>query len=154
MPDQKGRMGSTYVSLHYHIVFSTKDRQPLMTRQWRDAMHRYLGGTVEGLNGTPRCIGGVSDHVHLSVSLTATHDIAGFVRELKKATSVWAAKKYCKEFAWQEGYAAFSVSASLREKVRRYIDSQEEHHAKVSFIDELKRLLKKHEVEYDPKYLD
>ena len=147
-------MGSTYVSLHYHIVFGTKDRLPLISKQWRAEFHRYIGGTVEGLKGIARSVGGTTDHVHLLVSLTTTHNLADFMRELKKATSVWAADTHRPEFAWQEGYAAFSVSASLREKVRRYIDSQEVHHATVSFTDELKLLLKKHEIEYNPKYLE
>ena len=147
-------MGSTYISFHYHVVFSTKDRQPLINARWRRALHEYLGGTVRGLRGTVRMVGGVEDHVHLLVSLDANHRIKDFLRELKKASSVWAAHHHCPEFAWQEGYAAFTVSASLREKVRRYIESQVEHHRKVTFIDELRRLLEKHGVEYDPKYLD
>ncbi|HEX4084568.1 MAG TPA: IS200/IS605 family transposase [Chthoniobacteraceae bacterium] len=146
-------MGSTYLSLHYHIVFGTKGRVPSIHKKWRGEFHRYIGGTVKGLNGIGRCVGGASDHVHLLVSLSATHNIADFMRELKKATSVWAAETYDPEFAWQEGYAAFSVSASLQEKVRHYIDSQEEHHTRVSFMEELKLLLKKHEIDYNPKYL-
>jgi REP element-mobilizing transposase RayT len=147
-------MGSTYLSLHYHIVFSTKERQSFIHPRWRAALHEYLGGTVRGLRGLARSVGGTEDHVHLLVSLDANHKIKDFLRELKKASSLWAARRHCRKFAWQEGYAAFTVSASLREKVRRYIESQEEHHRKVTFIEELRRLLEKHGIEYDPKYLE
>ncbi len=146
-------MGSTYLSLHYHLVFSTKARQPFIHPGWRGALHEYLGGTVRGLGGLARSVGGVEDHVHLLVSLDADHKIKDFLRELKKASSVWAAHRHCPNFRWQDGYAAFTVSASLREKVRRYIESQEEHHRNVTFIDELRLLLEKHGIEYDSRYL-
>jgi putative transposase len=147
-------MGSTYLSLHYHLIFSTKHREPLIHRDWRGALHQYLGGTVRGLRGDARMIGGVEDHVHLLVSLDANHRIGDFLRELKKASSVWAASNYCPRFSWQIGYAAFTVSASRRENVRRYIEGQEEHHREVTFIEELRFLLEKHGVRYDPKYLE
>jgi len=146
-------MGSTYLSLNYHLVFSTKERQAFIRSSWRGALHEYLGGTVRGLRGRARSVGGVEDHVHLLVSLDATHQIGGFLRELKKASSVWVARQHCPEFAWREGYPAFTVSASRRENVRRYIESQEEHHRRVTFIEELRLLLEKHGVESDPKYL-
>ena len=75
-------MGSTYLSLHYHIVFSTKERRPFIKHSWRSKMHEYLGGTVRGLEGIPESIGGVDDHLHLLVGLKATHCLADFVREL------------------------------------------------------------------------
>jgi putative transposase len=147
-------MGSSYISLHYHLVFSTKLRRPFIRADWSDALHEYLGGTVRGLGGEPRSIGGTEDHVHLLVSLTADHKIKDFMRELKKASSAWASRRHCRDFMWQEGYAAFTVSASHRDKVRRYIESQPEHHRKMTFIEELRLLLDKHAVEYDPRYLE
>ena len=147
-------MGSSYVSLHYHLVFSTKERRPLIDPHWRPLLHEYLGGTVRGLRGEPQSIGGVEDHVHLLVSLDANHKIKDFLRELKKASSVWARDHRCPQFAWQEGYAAFTVSASHRDRVRRYIESQPEHHRKMAFIDELRIPLEKHGIKYDPKYLE
>jgi putative transposase len=154
VPEPRHFMGSTYLSLHYHLIFSTKRRQSLIQPKWRGSLHEYLGGTVRGLRGTARSVGGVEDHVHLLVSLDANHKIGDFLRELKKASSVWAARHHCPGFAWQEGYAAFTVSASRRESVRRYIESQEKHHREVTFIEELRFLLEKHGVEYDPKYLE
>ena len=147
-------MGSSYVSLHYHLVFSTKERHPFINPEWRPLIHKYLGGTVRGLRGEPRSIGGVDDHVHLLVSLDANHKIKDFLRELKKASSVWAARRHCPRFAWQEGYAAFNVSASHQDRVRRYIETQAEHHRKRGSIDELRILREKHGIQYDPKYLE
>jgi len=147
-------MGSSYVSFHYRLVFSTRERRPFIDPEWRSLLHEYLGGTVRGLRGEPRSIGGVEDHVHLLVSLDANHRIKDFLRELKKASSVWAAGQHCPQFAWQEGYAAFTVSASHQDRVRRYIESQPEHHRKRAFIDELRMLLEKHGIQYDPKYLE
>jgi REP element-mobilizing transposase RayT len=96
-------MSSTYLSLHYHLVFSTKDRRPLIRDAWREDLHAYLGGTVRGLDGVPESVGGVADHVHLLVGLRATHTLADFMRELKKASSVWAAEISGERFAWRKG---------------------------------------------------
>ena len=146
-------MPSTYLSLHYHIVFSTKNREPTIAAAWRTRLHEYLGGTVRGLGGIPQGVGGVSDHVHLLVGLRATHCLADFMQELKKASSIWAAEKHEQDFAWQEGYAAFTVSWTHIDAVRQYIATQEEHHRKFDFVAELKTLLDKNGVQYDPKYL-
>ena len=146
---------STYLSLHYHLVFSTKDRCPFIQRDWRDRLHGYLGGTVNGLQGIPEKIGGVEDHVHLLVGLKATHCLADFMRELKKAASIWVHDELGKkEFSWQEGYSAFTVSATARESVMAYIAEQESHHHKTSFRDELESMLERAGVAYDPRFLD
>ena len=146
-------MGSTFLSLHYHIVFSTKERRPLLRDSWRAKMHEYLGGTVRGLGGIPEAVGGVEDHVHLLVGLRATHCLADFMQELKKASSTWAAEQHDQDFRWQEGYAAFTVSWTHREPVRNYIATQEEHHRKTDFVSELRQLLEKNGVKYEEKYL-
>ena len=146
-------MGSTFYSLHYHVVFSTKERRPLIGAGWRPRLHEYLGGAVRGLGGVAEAVGGVEDHVHLLVSLKTTDAPADLVRELKKAASVWAAQKYEPLFAWQEGYAIFSVSWTHVAAVRRYIGGQEDHHRQTVFLDELKRVLERNGVEYDPRYL-
>ena len=148
-------MPSTYLSLHYHLVFSTKNRAPLIALQWRLRLHEYLGGTIAGLGGSSEGIGGVSDHVHLLVGLRATHCLADVMRELKKSASVWVHREISLEtFAWQDGYAAFTVSATAREAVQRYIANQEEHHRAKPYRDELIEMLEKAGVEFDPEYLD
>jgi REP element-mobilizing transposase RayT len=145
-------MGSTFFSLHYHIVFSTKERRPFIKNTWQPDLHSYLGGIINGMKGVAEIVGGVEDHVHLLVSLRPVHCIADVLRDLKKDSSAWA-KKFDRRFSWQEGYAAFTVSPTATDAVRRYIANQEEHHRKFSFIDELKSLLPAAGIEYDEKYL-
>lgn len=148
-------MATTYLSLHYHIIFSTKHRQTLIAPDWRPRMHEYLGGTINGLGGITQCVGGTADHVHLLIGLKATHTLADVLRELKKASSAWAHNEIgLGEFTWQEGYAAFTVGATSRDGVRSYITNQETHHQTKSFLDELVELLNKAGVKYDPRYLD
>jgi REP element-mobilizing transposase RayT len=148
-------MPSTYLSLHYHIIFSTKDRVPIIEATWRPRLHEYLGGAVKGLGGFPQGVGGTRDHVHLLVGLKSTHCLGDFMRELKKASSMWVHKEIeIPQFAWQSGYGAFTVSPTARKDVRQYIANQEEHHRRHSSREELERFLKKADVEYDPQYLD
>jgi len=145
---------STWLSLHYHLIFSTKHREPWVGVDIRPKLHEYLGGTVHGLGGASHGIGGTADHVHLLFSLKATHRLADFVRELKKASSAWV-KDTCRlpGFSWQDGYYALTVSPSARAAVHDYITRQEEHHAKRTFQEELMELLEKAGIPYDPKYL-
>lgn len=148
-------MSSTYLSLHYHLVFGTKNREPFIDAEWRTRLHEYLGGTIAGLGGFPQGVGGVDDHVHLLVGLKATHCLADVLRELKKASSVWVHEQIgLASFAWQEGYAAFTVGATARGSVRQYIAHQEEHHRAKSFREEVVEMLERAGIEYDPKYLD
>ena len=148
-------MASTFLSLHYHIVFSTKHRQAILHDSWRFRLFEYLGGTVHGLAGIPECIGGWTDHIHLLVGLKATHPLADFVRELKKSGTSWIQTEIgMRDFAWQEGYAAFTVSPTARDSVKAYIDHQGEHHRTRSFREELVEFLQKAGVEYEDKYLD
>jgi len=146
-------MGSTFFSLHYHIIFSTKGRLPLMQIEWRPRVHSYLGGIIRGMNGVAEIVGGVADHVHLLASLRPVHCLADVMRDMKKDSSNWVKENFDRAFAWQEGYAAFTVSPTATESVRNYIANQEAHHAKQSFVDELKEFLEKAGVAYDEKYL-
>ncbi len=148
-------MPSTHTSLHYHIIFSTKHREPWIDAAWREDLHRYLGGIIRGLGGVSEGIGGVADHLHILVSLKATHCLADFMRELKRSSSIWVSEHIgFRDFGWQDGYAAFTVSASAKPKVQDYISNQEAHHRKKSFREELIDLLKKSGVKYDERYLD
>jgi REP element-mobilizing transposase RayT len=148
-------MPSTYLSLHYHLVFGTKHREPLIATEWRSSLHEYLGGAISGLGGFPQGVGGVADHVHLLIGLKANHCLADVVRELKKASSIWVHKTIgLLSFAWQEGYAAFTVSPTAREGVQRYIANQEGHHRTKTSREELVKMLVKAGIEYDARYLD
>jgi putative transposase len=107
------------------------------------------------LGGFSQGVGGVADHVHLLVGLKATHCLADFMRELKKASSVWVHEQIGEPgFAWQEGYAAFTVSPTARGAVREYIANQESHHRARSYQEELVEMLERAGIEYDPRYLE
>jgi REP element-mobilizing transposase RayT len=148
-------MPSTFLSLHYHLVFSTKHRQPWIEESWMPRLHEYLGGTVNGLGGMTQGVGGVADHVHLLVGLKATHCLADFMRELKKASSVWVHEEIkLADFAWQEGYGAFTVSPTAQASVRRYIANQAEHHRGKSFREELAGFLTASGVGFEDRHLD
>ncbi len=145
---------STYFKLHYHIVFGTKYRVPCLDKRWRDRLWEYMGGTVKGLDGVPHGVGGWVDHVHLLVDLKPTHSIPDLVREIKKASNDWIKTEAgLRSFAWQEGYAVFSVGWREKDIIGKYIAGQEAHHGKTSFRDELIKMLHDEGVEFDPKYL-
>ena len=146
-------MGSTFFSLHYHVVFSTKERRPVIKTEWRPRLHSYLGGTVRQMDGIAEIVGGVDDHVHILLSLRPVHCLADVMRDLKKDSTNWIKQNLERRFAWQEGYAAFTVSPSAIDAVRHYIANQEAQHAKYKFIDELKDLLGRAGIAYEEKYL-
>ena len=147
-------MPSTHLSLHYHIVFGTKNHEPILQPSWRGKLHAYLGGIIRTANGTAESVGGVSDHVHLLIGLRATHCLADVLRELKSVSSRWIRDKIgVRNFAWQEGYGGFTVSASQYETDRRYIEKQEEHHRTLTFREEYLELLQRHKIEFDARYL-
>jgi REP element-mobilizing transposase RayT len=148
-------MPSTHLSLHYHLVFSTKERRPLIVPAWRERLHAYLGGILNDLGAIPQAIGGVADHVHLLAGLKATHCLADVMRDLKRGSSEWVHDTIReREFAWQEGYGAFTVSANVRAEVRAYIARQEEHHRTRTFREEYLEFLRRGGVEFDERYVD
>ncbi|MGA2801860.1 MAG: IS200/IS605 family transposase [Verrucomicrobiota bacterium] len=147
-------MPATHLSLHYHIVFSTKDRRPFIADEWRNRLHEYLGGLVRTTEGFPEAIGGTNDHVHLLAGLRATIALASFVQDIKQTSSRWIHETIgVKNFAWQQGYGAFTVNVSNCDAVREYIANQAEHHRTKSFQEEYVTFLQKHGVKYDEKYL-
>src|SRR5688500_18206839 len=148
-------MAHTFTSLLTHIVFSTKDRFPMVDREIREEMHRYITGIVRNLKGKMMAIDGMADHVHMLVDCPSSVSIAELVRTVKANSSKWVHQKWRdrSKFAWQTGYGAFSVSKSNVADVIQYIESQEEHHRKMSFQEEVVAFLKKHEIEYDERYI-
>ena len=147
-------MSSTHLSLHYHLVFSTKDRLPAIPAEWRDRLHAYMGGAIKGLDGVPEAIGGTADHVHLLIGLRATHCLADVVREIKTVSSRWMHNELGNRSAvWQDGYGAFTVGAPQCPEVCLYIARQEEHHQKRTFQEEYLDFLQRGGVEYDERYL-
>jgi REP element-mobilizing transposase RayT len=147
-------MPSTHTSLHCHVIFSTKNRAPLLTPEIRLRVFEYLGGCLRRHEAQPLGIGGVADHVHLLFGFAPTASLSNLVRDVKKPTSEWIRDELAiRGFAWQEGYGAYSVSKSLVSKVRSYIADQESYHKRVTFQDEYLELLKLHAIEYDERYL-
>jgi putative transposase len=149
-------MPQSLSAVYHHLVFSTKDRRPfLRDKTVRDALHAYMGGVSKTLDCPPLIIGGVEDHVHLLCRFARTITQAEWVKELKRISNGWLKEQgrdYA-DFEWQGGYAVFSVSQSRLEPVKQYIASQEEHHRKTTFQDELRTLLRKHEIEFDERYV-
>ena len=137
-------MSDSYTNLLYHIIFSTKDRRPLITDVYQSRLYDYIGGTLRGLNGISLELNGTEDHIHLLAKLRPDTALSDVVRDLKANASGWmhAVFPELKNFSWQRGYGAFTVSYSNVDEVRHYIARQKEHHRKVSFRDEFIQFLK------------
>ncbi len=136
-------------------MFSTRDRVPVINENVQERLYEYVGGIVRGEGGCLLEIGGVSDHVHLLARFKSDNSVAEMVRLIKANSSKWMNEENrgAGRFSWQAGYGAFSVSESQVPTVQQYIRGQHKHHAKATFQEELVALLKKHQVDYDPRYL-
>lgn len=145
----------SYTCLYYHIVFSTKQRKSLLDSERIHDLTGYIGGIVRNLKGVLLEAGEMPDHLHLALSLHPDSSLSEAVRKIKANSSRWINQNNPDSipFQWQEGYSAFSVSYSGLDKVRAYIQGQQEHHRKTTFEEELISLLKKHKIQYDPKYV-
>ncbi|HOB74005.1 MAG TPA: IS200/IS605 family transposase [Phycisphaerae bacterium] len=148
-------MGQSFTCLHYHLIFSTKSREPLIVPQMRQRLYDYIGGIIEGENGRLLAAGGTYDHVHLLAFLHQRFSVADVLRDIKANSSKWIHQTFdnLQGFAWQEGYGAFTVSYSNISRVHAYIDAQEEHHRLIPFQEEFVRFLKRHGIQYDPRYI-
>jgi putative transposase len=148
-------MSQSLVKNLVHLVYSTKHRQPWIPNGVAGNLYAYQAGIFREWNSPALVIGGVEDHVHALISLSKNHALKKIVEEVKKGSSKWMKSEGSQkhEFYWQSGYAAFSVSQSNAEKVRLYIENQEEHHHKMTFQDELRALFKRHGIEYDERYV-
>lgn len=144
-------MSGTYSNLLFHIIFSTKNRYPLITLAIRVDLHAYLGGIVREREGIALAIGGMPDHVHILAKLKPKFALSDVVRDIKAVSAKWVneTKGGLHKFAWQDGFAAFTVSQSQEPSVRHYIENQEEHHRGLDYKTELMRLLVKNRIEYD-----
>lgn len=142
-------MSHTHINLNYHIVFSTRLREPNILKPIQPLLWAYLSGIVRTEGGVSIAIGGIVDHVHLLVSLHQNQTIADFMRKLKAGSSKWLHETFPENpIWWQNGYGAFSVSCSLMGNVKQYIFNQESHHNQVSYQNEYLALLKWHDVSY------
>jgi putative transposase len=149
-------MPQSLANVLLHIVFSTKERRALLQNSnLRDEMHRYLAGISNNLDCAAIIVGGAADHIHLLANQSRKIALAEWVKELKRASSIWAKTRDAQWslFQWQAGYGAFSVSQSQEGRVEDYIRSQEEHHRRFSFQEELRQLLTKHKIAFDERYV-
>ena len=149
-------MAQSLSKIILHLVFSTKDRRPfLKSAALRDELNHYIGGILLHLDCQPIIVGTVEDHIHILCKLSRTTSPATLVQEIKRASSIWLKTKgpEFETFAWQGGYGIFSLGQSQIETARAYIAGQEEHHRQISFQDELRHLLARHDVNFDERYL-
>ncbi|MEN9360721.1 MAG: hypothetical protein RL095_2256 [Verrucomicrobiota bacterium] len=136
-----------------HLVFSTKDRRPLLTPQIQPQIFAILAQALIQLGAHPLKVGGHLDHVHLFFNLGKQSSISNLVRDLKTDSNKWMKGQGQLDFAWQTGYAAFSVAMQDKDKVVRYIATQAEHHGTHDFKTELKAFLERAQIPYDERYL-
>lgn len=154
--NERKAMPQSLSVVYLHLVFSTKDRRPFLREQKiREALHAYLGEISKRLDCQPILVGGVEDHVHMLARFGRTITQAEWVKEIKRVSNQWLKEQGVDfgDFEWQRGYADFSVSQSSLEQVKEYIARQEEHHRKMTFQDELRTLLRKHQAEWDERYV-
>ena len=150
-------MGHTFSHILCHVIFSTKGRINYLYKDLRPNLYSYLCGIAQHEGCQIVNIGGVDDHVHILIRIKPALSISDVVRKLKTNSSKWIHENQTnlKDFSWQSGFSCFSVSESGKSAVIAYIDEQEDHHLKVSFGDELKRFLDKHQIEFEIEhYLD
>jgi REP element-mobilizing transposase RayT len=148
-------MSDSYTNLLYQIVFSTKDRRPLITPEYEVRLYDYLGGTIRKVGGVSLELNGTEDHVHLLAKLRPDCALADVLRDLKANATGWMHDVFpsLENFSWQRGYGAFTVSQSNVEAVRQYIARQKEHHQKISFRDEFIQFLQENGIEYDERFI-
>ncbi len=146
-------MPHTYISDLVHCVFSTKGRRRLIPQQTQPNLWAFMGGIARKNGFKALMVGGTDDHVHLLLSLSATMPLAKAIQLVKGASSHWMNESGHGGFAWQEGYGAFTVGISQKSQTIAYIQKQVEHHRKRDFQSEFLAFLKKHEIEYDPRYV-
>ena len=145
----------SYISSYFHCVFSTKERRPLIQPQLQERLWPYLGGIARQNAMLPIQVGGVADHVHMLLALPSTLSLAKALQLIKGGSSKWVHETFAEHllFGWQVKYGAFSVSYSQLDKTIRYIQTQAEHHRKMTFQQEFLALLRKHRITYDERYL-
>jgi putative transposase len=148
-------MAHSYVCVRLHLVWATYRRQPWIAPEWRDRLYRYLAAVARRKGAWIICAGGVRDHIHLYIALSASLSIAQLVNALKANSSRWIHETFPRHrlFAWQTGYAAFSVYKPDEARLIAYIGNQEAHHRRKNFERELVHLLERHEIPYDERSL-
>lgn len=148
-------MSQSLSKLFVHIIYHVKSTSVLIRKEDADELYAYIGAVLKDLECIPILINGVSDHIHILCVMSKNIALAKLVEDTKRHSSRWIKTKsnYYTKFAWQGGYAGFSVSPSLYEKTKKYIENQEEHHKKMTFKEEYLLFLKEYSIEFDENYL-
>jgi len=148
-------MANTFTQIHIHAVFAVQNRISLINKSWQDRLNKYIIAVIQKHGHKVLSIGGMPDHIHVLFGFRPTQALSALIQEVKRDSSEWIniEKLTMGRFSWQEGYGAFSYSKSQISKVANYIEDQEKHHEKKSFIDEYKKILKDFDLEYDEKYI-
>ena len=146
-------MPQSYAGLFYHLVYRTKYKRIRIPTELTSELYAYTGGIIRSDKGILIAAGGMPDHVHLLLTIHREISISDAVRNIKARSSKWIHERGFRDFQWQSGFGIFSVSASVVPKVKLYIANQEEHHKKISFIDEVIALYDQYGIPYDRKYL-
>ena len=148
-------MANTYTQIHIHAVFTVKNRQSLINNNWQNRLYNYIIAIIQSYEHKVLSIGGTADHIHILFGFRPTQSLSELMQIIKRNSSEWVNKEKLTlgRFSWQEGFGAFSYSKSQVLKVIRYIENQEEHHKKKTFIEEYKKILQDFEIEYDERYI-
>ena len=148
-------MAQSLAQVYIHLVFHTKYSSVTIREEDLPLLFAYIDGIIVNKNAMVIQIGGIPNHIHILCTLPRTISMADFVEDIKKCSSKWikTIAPYYSQFAWQGGYAVFSVSASVVEKVKAYVQNQKEHHRKKTFQEEYEAFLKAYNIEYNPEYV-
>jgi REP element-mobilizing transposase RayT len=151
----KRNMANTFTQIHIHVVFAVQNRISLIDEAWRERLYKYIVSIIHNRGHKVLSIGGMSDHVHILFGFRPTQALSALMQEVKRDSAEWINnnKLVFGCFSWQEGYGAFSYSKSHVSQVVRYIETQEKHHKRSTFLDEYKKMLKDFDLEYDERYV-
>lgn len=148
-------MANTYTQIHIQAVFAVKKRTGLIQKEWKDELYKYITGIIRAHDHKVLVINGMPDHLHVLFGMRPVQSLSDLMQDIKGSSSKWInEKKFMKEkFEWQEGFGAFSYSKSQVSNVIDYIQNQEIHHHKATFLEEYKQMLLEFEIEYDERYI-
>jgi putative transposase len=148
-------MADTYTQVHIHFVFAVKNRQCLISKEWKDILHQYIIGIIHQNKHKVLAINSMPDHMHILIGLRGHQSYAALMQEVKGGSSAWINKKGLLDriFRWQEGYGAFACNGVSVGKVARYIENQEKHHAKKTMTEEYRSFIATFETEIDSRKL-
>lgn len=148
-------MANTFTQIHIHAVFSVQNRECIIANSWKNELYKYISGIIQNQNHKLLAINGMPDHVHVLFGMRPTQSLSDLLQDIKGSSSKWInERKLVKgKFSWQEGYGAFSYSKSQLTYILQYINNQEEHHKKKTFLQEYIEFLDLYDVEYDERYI-